>query len=470
MLNIIKLKHKIPKSYIIKSEGKWIAKDKFSSPAVKEWKDSVFAYNKNTEKLLPVTNNYIFNLLKSYFNMYNKHIEKFLKSPRMRLWKRRQSTRKIWISKPELKHSNDNITINIYVYNRISTLFYNRFNKLIKLIILREIKFKRAKPKAPKSLIKYLKYFKLKRYHYNFLKFYKLNFIKNNSNPYYVLIKKSYRHIYKLSGLENIISENAEKYKNNVSYIKMIRFKYKLERRKIRILYKLKKHFRKTFALEIEYEAINKLMLNTHKLYNKYLKKITVFMEKVYRKDIKFNIIGLKTYNLDSNIFSQIVTSKIKKKRNKPLRVITTSVRKTKIHSLKKNMLRRLYVELINKQNYIISNNVKNINTSKNYITNALFKKFYKKKIKHSVLYSIKNKAIVGVRVEVSGRITRRLIAQRARQKIRYKGTLRNIDSSYRGYPSVMLKGYEKRTLQYAQFSSKRRIGAYGLKLWINTD
>jgi hypothetical protein len=80
------------------------------------------------------------------------------------------------------------------------------------------------------------------------------------------------------------------------------------------------------------------------------------------------------------------------------------------------------------------------------------------------ILNSIKRKTISGLRLEASGRLSRRLTAARSVFKFRYIGTLRNIDSSYKGLPSVMLRGHLKSNLQYTLINSKTRNGSYGLK------
>jgi hypothetical protein len=76
---------------------------------------------------------------------------------------------------------------------------------------------------------------------------------------------------------------------------------------------------------------------------------------------------------------------------------------------------------------------------------------------------------MAGVRLEVKGRLTRRFTASRAVFKIRWKGGLKNIDSSYKGLSSVLLRGHAKSNVQYSMFNSKTRNGAFGLKGWISS-
>ena len=84
--------------------------------------------------------------------------------------------------------------------------------------------------------------------------------------------------------------------------------------------------------------------------------------------------------------------------------------------------------------------------------------------IENTVLNSIKHKPVSGIRIEARGRLSRRIIAQRSVFKLKYIGNLRNMDSSYKGFSSVILRGHAKSNLQYTKVKSKTRIGSFGLK------
>jgi hypothetical protein len=47
---------------------------------------------------------------------------------------------------------------------------------------------------------------------------------------------------------------------------------------------------------------------------------------------------------------------------------------------------------------------------------------------------------------------------------MKYKGGLKNVDSSFKGISTIMLRGYAKSNVQYSFISSKNRNGAYGVK------
>jgi hypothetical protein len=52
---------------------------------------------------------------------------------------------------------------------------------------------------------------------------------------------------------------------------------------------------------------------------------------------------------------------------------------------------------------------------------------------------------------------------------LKWKGGLKNVDSSFRGLPAIMLRGYLKSNIQYTVINSKNRNGAYGVKGWVSS-
>lgn len=86
------------------------------------------------------------------------------------------------------------------------------------------------------------------------------------------------------------------------------------------------------------------------------------------------------------------------------------------------------------------------------------------KDVTKNVLNSIKNKSITGIRIEAAGRLTRRYTAAKSIFKVRYKGNLKNMNSSIKGLPTVMLIGHNKSNIQYTNLNSHVRIGSFGIK------
>jgi hypothetical protein len=72
-----------------------------------------------------------------------------------------------------------------------------------------------------------------------------------------------------------------------------------------------------------------------------------------------------------------------------------------------------------------------------------------------------------GIRVEIKGRLTKRYRADRAISFVKWKGGLKNIDSSFQGLSSVLFRGNTNSNTSYSLLTGKRRIGAFAVKGWI---
>jgi hypothetical protein len=208
---------------------------------------------------------------------------------------------------------------------------------------------------------------------------------------------------------------------------------YKALSKYIILFYKklLKKSLNKYF-LHKYYQQL--VFINKSKFNYNYLQYLKKYLEKIYNKNVEFNLVNLRRFYLNSDILSESITLKIRKNRRKLLKYLNTLKRKVKIRN-KKNLY---YKPILN-------------NVNKKYLEGV-------------ILRDIKYKHVTGFRLETSGRLTRRYTASRSVSKLRYKGNLLNIDSSYRGLSSVLLKGNLKSNLQYTKLKSKTRIGSFGIK------
>ena len=102
MINIIK--SKLNNKYKNKSvkEINIIKKYKDFTPAIRQWKNSIYVYNKNILSLIPESNNITMKLIQGYFNLFNLKIEKKLRNNRLRLRLRKISINKIFVSEVNL--------------------------------------------------------------------------------------------------------------------------------------------------------------------------------------------------------------------------------------------------------------------------------------------------------------------------------------------------------------------------------
>src|SRR5271163_2599821 len=131
----------------------------------------------------------------------------------------------------------------------------------------------------------------------------------------------------------------------------------------------------------LDYKDLSKYIII---LYKKFLKK---YLEKIYKKNVEFNLINLRHFYLNSDILSESITLKIRKNRRKLLKFLNTLKRKVKVRN-KKNIY---YKPIFNKLNNID-----------------------KKSIERVILRNIKYKHVTGFRLETSGRLTKRHTASRS--------------------------------------------------------
>jgi hypothetical protein len=466
----IKLKKKSTKLKI--DSVNYASKPKHYPPANKEWFNSIYLYNYDIVKLLPVIHKRVHKLVKSYFNLYSRKLEnKKIRSRRSRIKMKRQSTNRMLVSKPELKHTNDKVIVNSYVYNRQNKNYINKCRILATIDQIDQstdnnLKIRKIKIK---SLILRSKIHKQKDKVCKTLNFNMLTHKHNNNN------------------YENKFTQRALINKQLV-YKEFIVDKE---------LYYLKSYVIKSFHIERLSVYFEKLIsFNNSKFEKKYLLPFTNVVEKVLNKKTEFNFVNLKYLYLDSYIFSEALVTKLKNRKNKLLRVLKKSLLMFKIPRMDRLIV---YIEMYNRkkvlQNVTINNvnetllsrvkNEKKINTSfmlesyiydskeeplKEKMSNYYPSDYYSYYMTNIVISDVKNKNVSGIRLEAAGRLTRRYTAARSVFKIKYKGNIRNMDSSYKGLSCIVLRGYEKANLQYTKATSKLRIGSFSLKGWISSS
>lgn len=189
--------------------------------------------------------------------------------------------------------------------------------------------------------------------------------------------------------------------------------------------------------------------------------------------------------HLNSDIFTQAVSLKLRNRNNKLFRVLRSSLSRIKLPNVRrvsKDTKSNRDKYLINKIRNKKINSMLVFNAKKDSLNNLLLN-FYPlvnnlniniKRIsriirrpislENYVLKFLKHTKMAGIIVEAKGRLTRRFTASRSVFKMRRKGGLKNIDSSFRGLSAIMLRGYVKSNVQYSMLNSKNRNGAFGVK------
>ena len=557
MLNIFNIKLKNSSYDKPNNKGNETGQTRHYPPANKEWFNSIYAFNKNTTKLLPVADKVILKLIKSYFNLYNRILEKKIKFRRLRMRVRRLSTNRIFVSKAELKHTNDKVVITLYVYNRQEKYYLNKIKKLT----LRN------------SL-----YENLGRFYSNILESIFLNDTKMFTRLYEfmvanikfsgrdkrsVLVIQSSRIISKVIKHINILfktlnrnskdlddyfdnSKDLDDYYNILDYyynsnntVSQLNFESdigrqtdtgrklvlaKVRKKEIEIqtgIYShlfesyedqyLKNFFIKTLEKEMLTIYLTQIIsFNKFKFEKFYILPLTSLINKVYNKKVEFNLVNLKYFHLNSHIFTETIVTKLKDRNNRLLSVLDASLlkfelpfinrlemyndiynKKKKMQNLRVNdllsypvifkpkiqsedtidkMLLKLYPE-----NFVWKKLTKNLQGLRPAVKSNAFKDSHNeqaefKHVTNTIFSYIKHKSISGIRLEAAGRLSRRNTAARSVFKLRYKGNIKNMDSSYKGLSSVVLRGHVKSNLQYTFLKSKIRIGSFGIKGWVSSN
>lgn len=399
------------------------------SPANLEWNNTIYTYNKSSIKHLPSIDKMIIALIKSYFNLFNPKYENKIGSIYKNIKLRRFSINKIFLSKTELKHTNNKIVITIYVYDRQKKYLVNKLKTINTMLLL------------------------------------------NNAN----IIKRI-----KLEGLNIIEQVNKEKklldeiiewdtydnFNNNEEKLFEEFIKKSLEKEILKVFFE------------------NLIYFNKSKFENTFLLKLNNLLHQFYKKKVEFNIVNLKYIHLNSDILSESIVLKLRNRSNRLLHVLKTSLDMINLPEINKLSVSN-NLSKIKYDKFLSLNRIKNLNALlhiffEKYKNNDKFDQILRdifpyisknKKedlIQKSILNNIKYKFVNGVRLEAAGRLTRRLTAARSVFKLKYKGSLKNIDSSYKGFSSVITRGHVKSNIQYTYISSKTRNGSFGIKGWIS--
>jgi hypothetical protein len=403
MLNLIK--SNIKEKSIVKAEEK--KSEKHFPSALREWNNSIYVFNKNALNLIPSTTLTAINLIKSFFNLYNSTVERKMRTKRLLLRLRRLSLNKIFVSNGEFKHTNNKVTITLYIFNRQKRSYLNRMKKM------RFFSFYTYQQKSNIAK-KIMRESKLKILH----------FLKKNESTLLTVIK-----------INELINKSNKKvnYGSVIDLCKYVRIFYKKYTTKSYI-------YIKTFFY---YKQL--LFINRIKYSYTYLKHLKNILERLYNKNVEFNLVNIKRFYLNSDILSESITIKLTKNRRKMLRYMKNIKKKVKV----------------NKKRILLIKPVREIKESISMDKIADNKK-------NLVFSTLKYKDVTGFRLEARGRLTRRYTASRSVSKVRYKGNLLNIDSSHRGLSTILLKGNLRSNLQYTKLKSKTRIGSFGIKGWVS--
>lgn len=478
-------------------------KTRHYTPAAQEWSNSVYNFNANYTKSLPLADLGLMKLLKAYFFSNLKNTLTNVKRLPNRF--RRHSTKKIFVGKGEIKHNNDKAIVTFYVHNA-ERLFLDRAIFLLNRFLYEPLRpLKRYiftnKHKQVKMtynrILSFNEYWHLSGKHLYYQRW---------SNKYFVdsldiinlILKNINKQYYLLNSMKNlnIITEETK----NKSFINLCENVLPLlSEANDPKFEEIKPIYEKHYINNLRNLKLLKLF-NTNKFRHGYINGLIKLVEKLYDKKVELNIVKLKKLHLNSDLYTQTIALKLKNRKNRLYKVLKSSLNKvslplsraTRSESVKGVEISRNSTVTI--KNDII-NNIRNdnINTMfKNNVNDSLnsllldtfsnnkieeissFTSASRKKSPHislqeSVLKSLKHISMRGIRIEVKGRATRRLTASRSLFKMKWKGALKNTDSSFKGLSAILLRGHVKSNIQYTYIGTKNRNGAIGVKGWISS-
>ena len=436
-----------------------IGRIKYLPSFSKEWKNTVYCFNKNTLKNIPVNDLNINKIIKGYFDLYFRN-RKYAGSKFILLRRRRNILRRIYVSNAEIKHTNNKAIITLYTVNRERKVLKEKYLKIHQKIN-RELLWKR--------------YTKL--YSKNIYKIYKiLNKAEafKKENIYSIMSKKSFLK-YKLQFLNKFIKlQNLYVKKFWGIIINKYTRKHLLFLKKYDLLYSLNQY------------KFNKL---------RFLPILSNILYKIMGKKIEYNIINLKSIAYNTDLFTNALALKLKKRRvnyiNNMLSILNRAYTPS-LNLIQKSSLIKEINPLIDKYKdlRIISNiggeaqasptnidrlldgiyptNIQIQNQKSNNRGGGMSTQVSSKEI-HNIIYnSIGYKNMRGMRLEIKGRLTKRYRADRSIYSLKWKGGLKNVDSSFKGLSSVLFRGNTESNVTYSMTKSKRRIGAFAVKGWIS--
>ena len=535
-------------------------------PSIKEWNQSIYAYNKETVKNLPCLDQAAFKLIFSYLNFYDFKKEELVQyrgRRRRRINYVRSCFREVMPSKLNFKHTNKNVTIIVHVLNRRIRYYLQNVNLASTINALNKQQYKlfmqEVKPKMLilKNHIKTLNDINnIKDIIYNFDN-YKQIFNNKQTLKTFCLNNKIINNIFNGSQLKQTYNSEAdlqrlftdkEKLEKifNV-YINYIDAQNRVmsehnkhnqhnqhnahnrydqhnkynennensQYNELSVYKNLNQAIKEFISLEIQSVISKQLYFLEKSKFNKsYLLPLINLLELIYKKEIKFNFINLRYIGNSASIISDDIKKKIKVKTSVGflMKTLLNSTHFLPRKTLLNTTAKRRYVQ----QNIELKDMYKHI--KHNSIAYGELKKFFKAKRSGLALYSfqdtpsenffnksgfadtnftdndpleklinsdnkpiskpnvnktltgLKYKFLTGLHFLVRGRISKRYSAVRSRVFKKYKGSLRDHESSVKRLSTSVVRGLENSSVQYSLSTGVRRAGSYGVKVWSNAN
>nr|YP_009268537.1 ribosomal protein S3 [Beauveria caledonica]AMD61801.1 ribosomal protein S3 [Beauveria caledonica] len=442
---------KVPQKITLNNKIADIRKTKYLPSFSEEWKDTIYSYNKNTIKNIPSHHLNIHKIIQSYFNLYfstkkNNNNKRFIYPGKYITMKRRRNLlRKIYVSNPYIQYTNNKAIITLFTLNRERNYLFKKYVKM------------------NKKIQSYL----MQRY----LFLYKNNII----NLYNVFEGTNLSLLSKLKlWNKNKFIQYKLKYLSKFLLLKNLYLK-KVWSRIIKTF--LKRHLIFLRKYELLY-SLNQLKFNKLTLLN----KLSLLLNKILGKKIEYNIINLKSIILNSDLFTQALSLKFKKRKsfnykknilsilgrvNFPDTNITHSEDGNYILNKYKDGKILSYLSLSAWARPKSINNHQNLDKflvcTQTHCNNDITENNANKNIHKEIFNSIQYKNIEGIKIETKGRLTKRYRADRSVHYRKWKGGLQKTSLH-----STLFRGNVNPNISYSIANNTRRVGSFAIKGWIS--
>jgi hypothetical protein len=336
-------------------------------------------------------------LLKGYFSMFINH--KVFNTKFIANMYRKRSSKKIFVGKGELKHTNSKVIITFYVYNTEKFSLKSEYIKLYRSLYFLDLKRKFVKVnKRGEKITTYLKN-TLRRYilldnkgniakdlmgneiiTYNrpytseeFLESPKHCKTRIGKKPYKMLPIKQITYIDLYCSIATLFIDKLTTYfkvliKYHEYLSNLVKIKVLNDREKFFIFinkansfnaynypdYNTYQNMADKKYKENLYRLRYLLKFNSVKFEVPFIVKLRNIVEKLYNKKIEFNIVNLKKMHLSSDILTQAVVLKLKNRKNVLYHVLRSSLNKVKLLNISR-LSEKSSSRNLNKNDYLIN-------------------------------------------------------------------------------------------------------------------
>lgn len=460
-------------------------------PAIKQWPNSVYSYNKNNDKFFISTTSLTNQFIKSYFNLSLLKGDK--KSSRVQIRFKRLSLNRILVSEPEVKHRNNKVTVGVCVYNsykRVMLFKLNRLNRtILNKTVLNHSSSLSPEGKVKKASLKLKRGTKIKKtsllnYHSKYITKPNEKDVSPLSDKNYNVKRKAKMFFYKWTDMNKKLkasnyvtnSDESSQVYSLVDTIKVYKKKtYYSQKKKIRLTTLKNSGFSrdisdtksalkgisfKSYEEKMNDNSVSKLyknqviflktaqsfIVNNNKFKSWFSLGIKSIISRFYKKKVSLNLWSSKYLFLNNDILNQSFKTKLKNRKNRLLKVLKKGMILSKIPNIKDHLTGfmakagEVAVEVFTTQSNITQ-------------------------IENSTIETLPNKALNGVRLEAAGRLSRRLTASRSVYKHKISGRLKEAASWYKIVSSALSRGQDRPYLNKTGVQSNTRTGAFGLQL-----